>query len=124
MPGTGVTAAGTNTCCHSCITPNACRCTSGFVHWHCVSYQCSPQEVRLHISEKGKYLFLREAVLLKHGDGLQVTGKGPLAQVGIATGVPISQVSIGLLAFIGFFLVAAVFEGNYGEENKEDYSQY
>lgn len=55
---------------------------------------------------------------------LQITGKGPLAQVGVATGVPISQVSIGLLAFIGFFLVAAVFEGNYGEEKKEDYSQY
>lgn len=55
---------------------------------------------------------------------LQVTGKGPLAQFGVATGVPISQVSIGLLAFISFFLVAAVFEGNYGEESKEDYSQY
>lgn len=56
--------------------------------------------------------------------GEKVTGKGPLGQVGIATGVPISQVSIGLIAFIAFFLVAAVFEGNYGEEKKEDYSQY
>lgn len=55
---------------------------------------------------------------------LQITGKGPLGQFGIETGVPISQVSFGLVAFIAFFLVAAVFEGNYGDKEKEDYSQY
>ena len=60
-------------------------------------------------------------MLLLH---IQVTGKGPLAQFGQETGIPLSQASIGLLAFIAFFLVAAVFEGNYGEETSEDKSQY
>ena len=69
-------------------------------------------------------LFCWSCVLPSLVVSVQVTGKGPLGQVGIATGVPISQVSIGLIAFIAFFLVAAVFEGNYGEEKKEDYSQY
>lgn len=55
---------------------------------------------------------------------LQVTGKGPLGQFSIGTGVPLSQAGIGLIAFISFFLVAAVFEGNYGEEMNEDKSQY
>ena len=55
---------------------------------------------------------------------VQVTGKGPLAQFGQETGIPLSQASLGLLAFITFFLVAAVFEGNYGEETSEDKSQY
>ena len=60
-------------------------------------------------------------MLLLH---IQVTGKGPLAQFGQETGIPLSQASIGLLAFISFFLVAAVFEVNYGEETSEDKSQY
>ena len=55
---------------------------------------------------------------------LQVTGKGPLGQFSIGTGVPLSQAGIGLIAFISFFLVAAVLEGNYGEEMNEDKSQY
>ena len=53
---------------------------------------------------------------------LQVTGKGPLGQFSIGTGVPLSQAGIGLIAFISFFLVAAVFEGNWGQD--EDQSQY
>ena len=34
------------------------------------------------------------------------------------------QASLGLVAFISFFLVAAVFEGNYGEEAIDDDSIY
>jgi hypothetical protein len=37
-----------------------------------------------------------------------VTGKGILSQVGLETGIPIGQQSVLLLAFIGFFLFAAV----------------
>ena len=55
---------------------------------------------------------------------LQITGKGPLGQFNLGTGVPLSQAGIGLIAFISFFLVAAVFEGNYGEEMSDDKSQY
>lgn len=54
--------------------------------------------------------------------GEKVTGKGPLAQFGQETGIPLGQASIGLLAFITFFLVAAAFEGNWGQDS--DQSQY
>lgn len=40
--------------------------------------------------------------------GEKVTGRGILAQVGLETGIPIGQQSIFLLAFIGFFLFAAI----------------
>lgn len=40
--------------------------------------------------------------------GEKFTGKGILGQVGIETGIPIGQQSVFLLAFIGFFLFAAV----------------
>ena len=52
------------------------------------------------------YVFLSPHLML-----LQITGKGPLGQFGLETGIPLGQASIGLLAFISFFLVAAVFEG-------------
>jgi hypothetical protein len=35
-----------------------------------------------------------------------------------------AQASIGLVIFISFFLVAAVFEGNYGEDAVKDDSIY
>jgi len=48
--------------------------------------------------------------------GEKVTGgRGILSQVGLETGIPIGQQSIFLLAFIGFFLFAALIEGNYGD---------
>eukprot|EP00891_Asterochloris_glomerata_P009902 jgi/Astpho2/9902/Aster-06614 len=47
--------------------------------------------------------------------GEKVTGKGPLTQVGIETGIPLGQVSIFLVAFIAFFFFAAIFTGNIGE---------
>jgi photosystem II protein len=55
--------------------------------------------------------------------GEKVTGgRGILSQVGLETGIPIGQQSIFLLAFIGFFLFAALIEGNYGDP--EDDSTY
>lgn len=56
--------------------------------------------------------------------GEKVTGKGPLTQFGLETGIPVGQASIGLVAFILFLLVAAVFEGNYGPNNLDDKSEY
>lgn len=56
--------------------------------------------------------------------GEKVTGKGILEQVGIETGIPIGQASVGLLTFIGFFLVSALFEGNYGDEAINDDKTY
>jgi len=56
--------------------------------------------------------------------GEKVTGFGPLKQFGLETGIPLGQASLGLVAFISFFLVAAVFEGNYGEEAIDDDSIY
>lgn len=56
--------------------------------------------------------------------GEKVTGQGPLTQFGIETGIPLGQASIGLVAFILFLLVAAVFEGNYGFNNTDDKSEY
>lgn len=41
--------------------------------------------------------------------GEKVTGRGILAQVGLETGIPIGQQSIFLIAFISFFLFAALF---------------
>ena len=58
------------------------------------------------------------------GVPVQVTGKGPLTQFGLETGIPLGQASIGLVAFILFLLVAAVFEGNYGFNNTDDKSEY
>lgn len=55
--------------------------------------------------------------------GEKVTGKGPLTQFGIETGIPLGAASFGLIIFISFFLVAALFEGNYGP-NDEDQSTY
>ena len=55
---------------------------------------------------------------------LQITGKGPLGQFGLERGIPLSQAGIGLIAFISFFLVAALLEGNYGEKTAADKSQY
>jgi TRAP-type C4-dicarboxylate transport system permease large subunit len=40
------------------------------------------------------------------------------------TDMPHAQASIGLVIFISFFLVAAVFEGNYGEDAVKDDSIY
>lgn len=54
--------------------------------------------------------------------GEKFTGRGILGQVGLETGIPIGQQSVFLLAFIGFFLFAAVLEGNYGDP--EDNSTY
>lgn len=54
--------------------------------------------------------------------GEKVTGRGILSQVGLETGIPIGQQSIFLLVFIGFFLFAAILEGNYGDP--EDNSTY
>ncbi|KAK9838122.1 hypothetical protein WJX81_002596 [Elliptochloris bilobata] len=56
--------------------------------------------------------------------GEKVTGFGPLKQFGLETGIPLGQASIGLVIFISFFLVAAVFEGNYGEDAISDDSMY
>lgn len=56
--------------------------------------------------------------------GEKITGKGPLGQFGLETGIPLSQAGIGLIAFISFFLVAALLEGNYGEKTSADKSQY
>lgn len=42
--------------------------------------------------------------------GEKVTGFGPLKQFGLETGIPLGAASFGLLAFIGFLFVAAVFE--------------
>lgn len=41
--------------------------------------------------------------------GEKITGRGILSQVGLETGIPIGQQSVFLLAFIGFFLFAAIF---------------
>ena len=48
------------------------------------------------------------------------TGKGPLGQFGLETGVPLNQAGFGLIIFIGFFLVAALFEGNLGPNNLDE----
>jgi len=56
--------------------------------------------------------------------GEKVTGVGPLQQFGFETGIPVGQASIGLLIFIAFFLVAAVFTGNYGDEAINDDKTY
>jgi hypothetical protein len=42
--------------------------------------------------------------------GEKVTGYGPLKQFGMETGIPLGAASFGLLAFIAFLFVAAVFE--------------
>lgn len=56
--------------------------------------------------------------------GEKVTGKGPLTQFGLETGIPLGTASIGLVIFISFFLVAALFEGNYGDEAINEDSSY
>ena len=44
--------------------------------------------------------------------GEAVTGKGALAQFDLETGLPLSETEPLLVAFIGFFLLAAVNEGS------------
>jgi len=56
--------------------------------------------------------------------GEKVTGLGPLQQFGFETGIPVGQASIGLLIFIAFFLVAAVFTGNVGDKAINDDKTY
>lgn len=98
------------------------------------------QDPKINISEPKKFLGITNFGFSKKNEvfvgrtaqlgflasviGEKITGKGPLGQFSIGTGVPLSQAGIGLIAFISFFLVAAVFEGNYGEEMNEDKSQY
>lgn len=52
--------------------------------------------------------------------GEKVTGRGPLTQFGLETGIPLGAASVGLIAFISFFLVAAVLEGNYGPNDDDE----
>ena len=42
----------------------------------------------------------------------------------LQTGIPLGTASIGLVAFISFFLFAALFEGNYGDEAINEESSY
>jgi len=44
--------------------------------------------------------------------GEAITGKGPLAQFGFETGLPVWEAEFGLVAFIAFFLFAAVNPGS------------
>ena len=41
-----------------------------------------------------------------------------------AAGIPVGQTSIFLVAFIGFFLLSAIFTGNYGESAIDDDKTY
>ena len=111
-----------------CICILYCICTIALLllhYWHGLQTKLHTAYITSELLCIFCYISsFRQSYMTSCVSSVQVTGKGPLAQVGVATGVPISQVSIGLIAFIAFFLVAAVFEGNYGEENKEDYSQY
>lgn len=56
--------------------------------------------------------------------GEKITGKGILRQIGLETGIPIGQTSVFLVAFISFFLLAALFNGNYGESAIDDDETY
>eukprot|EP00884_Botryococcus_braunii_P016384 jgi/Botrbrau1/3429/Bobra.139_1s0009.1 len=56
--------------------------------------------------------------------GEKVTGFGPLKQFGLETGIPLGAASFGLLVFIGFLFVAAVFEGNFPFRGDDDKSTY
>ena len=44
--------------------------------------------------------------------GEVLTGKGPLAQFGLETGIPLQDAEFGLIVFIIFFVLAAVNEGS------------
>jgi len=52
--------------------------------------------------------------------GEVVTGQGPLAQIGLETGIPIQDAEYGILALIAFFLFAAVNEGTGKFVNDEE----
>ena len=42
----------------------------------------------------------------------------------LAAGIPVGQTSLFLVAFIGFFLLAPIFTGNYGESAIDDDQTY
>ncbi|EIE19148.1 hypothetical protein COCSUDRAFT_59631 [Coccomyxa subellipsoidea C-169] len=69
-------------------------------------------------SKKNELLVGRTAQLgfLAAVIGEKVTGFGPLKQFGLETGIPLGQASVLLVAFISFFLVAAIFNGEYGDK--------
>jgi photosystem II protein len=69
-------------------------------------------------SKKNELLVGRTAQLgfLAAVIGEKVTGFGPLKQFGLETGIPLGQASVLLIAFISFFLLAAVFNGEYGDK--------
>ena len=49
---------------------------------------------------------------------------GVLNSLGRLAGIPVGQASLGLIAFISFFLFAALFNGNYGESAIDDDKTY
>ncbi len=59
------------------------------------------------IDQAGYVMLAQEGYFLQ----FKHAGAGPLKQLNIETGIPIGQASVGLLIFIAFFLVAAVFTG-------------
>lgn len=77
-------------------------------------------------SKKNEVLVGRTAQLgfLAAVIGEKITGLGPLRQFGLETGIPVGQASLGLIAFISFFLFAALFNGNYGESAIDDEKTY
>ena len=57
--------------------------------------------------------------------GEQLTGKGPLAQIGLGTGQPLNPelAGFGLAVWVGFFALAAVGFGKLGEQTGQQWPE-
>jgi hypothetical protein len=85
------------------------------------------QQVGIETGEglSGTALLLASIMLQECCMSQPCTGSiGMTHHIAHAAGIPVGQTSIFLVAFIGFFLLSAIFTGNYGEDAIDDDKTY